>query len=283
MSRERALSVKHDLLGLAEAVTKKIKLPDIERVFIPEPNPHFNKHTEFGMVVLEDGSAGLYYAWLGDAQKGMNDRYRHVDFIGKHPIELARYFASENEADCSLGLAAINAISQCVFRKLAYRLDTACDSMGSLHIGDNDHVGMVGYFPSLVKKLRGREVRLTVIEKKEHFHKKLNNFEVTMDMERLRPCNKIMSTASALLNNSIDQILEHAQHAEVIVMIGPTAGFFPDPLFSRGVSALGGAYITEPAKAIKNVENNKGMGEAAGKYLITREQYPGLDQLICSF
>ena len=29
-------------------------------------------------------------------------------------------------------------------------------------------------------------------------------------------------------------------------MIGPTAGFFPDPLFARGISAIGGSEIASP-------------------------------------
>ena len=159
------MPVKDDLLNLVETVSERIELPLIEQVFIPEPDPGPDRHTEFGMVVLQDGSAGLYYAWLGASQKGMGNRYEPDEFIGKHPIELVRYFAGDDEADCSLGLAAINAISRCIYKKADFRPQDATDSMGILDISNSDHAGMVGYFPSLVRRLKSKGIKLTVIEK----------------------------------------------------------------------------------------------------------------------
>ena len=84
---------------------------------MPEPTPSPNRDSEFGIVVLEDGSAGLYYAWMGEAQKGMNQRYHVDDFIGSSPLDMLRLYQGQHEADRSLGMAAINAISQSVFRQ----------------------------------------------------------------------------------------------------------------------------------------------------------------------
>ncbi len=92
-------TIKSELIRLAELADRKFTLPRIRQVFMPEPQPATDKDSEFGIVVLEDGSAGLYYAWMGDAQSGMNERYVDVDFAGLHPMELVQYFNSEHEAD----------------------------------------------------------------------------------------------------------------------------------------------------------------------------------------
>ena len=150
------MSVKDELLELVETVAEQVELPPVDWVYIPEPDPGPGRHTEFGIVTLQGGSAGLYYAWLGDSQKGMGSRYQPGEFSGRHPVELARYCAEDDEADCSLGLAAINAITRYVFRQVDFTPGDAPDSMGILDITATDHVGMVGYFPSLVKRLRKR-------------------------------------------------------------------------------------------------------------------------------
>ena len=276
------MPVKDELLSLVETVAESTELPLIDWVFIPEPSPGPGRNTEFGIVTLQDGSAGLYYAWLGDSQKGMSSRYEPKEFIGRHPIELARYFAGNDEADCSLGLAAINAITRYIYRKADFRLQDAPDSMGVLDISASDHVGMVGYFPSLVRRLKQKGIKLTVIEKKPQFHKREENFVVSPDPGQLSGCNKVIITASTLLNNSIDEVLDYSKRAERRVMIGPTAGFFPDPLFACGVAAIGGAEIRFAEQARQRLSANQGLGESARKFLVSEPEYPGLERVIRS-
>jgi uncharacterized protein (DUF4213/DUF364 family) len=272
-------TVKSELLRLTRAAGAAINLPPVSQIYTPEPNPE-QSHTEFGVIMLEDGSAGLYYAWLGISQAGMSRRFSPEEFIGQSPIELAGLYAHADEADCSIGLAAISAVTQCVFRRAGYRLAAAPDSMGALEFKPGDHAGMVGYYPSLVDKLRQRGIRLTVVEKKTKFIETGRLVNVSPEPERLRACNKIIITASTLLNNTVDAILEYAADAERVVMVGPTAGFFPDPIFERGVTALGGTHIVLPDVLIKRLRRDEGMGDAAIKYLIEKDNYPGSVRLL---
>ena len=62
----------------------------------------------------------------------MGSRYEPDEFNGRHPVELARYCAGTDEADCSLGLAAINAITRHVYRQAGFTPGDAPDSMGIL-------------------------------------------------------------------------------------------------------------------------------------------------------
>lgn len=274
------MTIKKELLAIIERVNDCCELPPIGRVYIPEPDPGPDKNTEFGIIALQDGSAGLYYAWLGASQQGMNERFPALDVTGISPMTLVRYFTSNDEAECSLGMAAINAISQSVFRRAGYVPDAAGDSLGSLDIREGDHIGMVGYFPSLVRRLRELGSHVTVIEKKEKFIGTDGDITVVQDPGHLRECNKIVSTASTLLNNTIDGILEYTRDAENVVFIGPTAGFFPDPLFARGVTAVGGTQILDANAAIDRFERNEKLETSARKYIIRRETYPGVKDLL---
>jgi len=89
-----------------------------------------------------------------------------------------------------------------------------------------------------------------------------------------------LSTASTLLNDSLDDILAHCTAAEVLVVVGPTAGFLPDPLFSRGVSAVGGSEIVDVALATERISRKQGLGDAARKYLLRAQGYPGAAALL---
>ena len=275
-------SLNAELIHLCERVAEAIDLPLISRVYMPEPHAAADKDTEFGIVVLEDGSAGLYYAWMGASQSGMNQRYSAREFVGMNPLQLAQFFHADNEADRSLGLAAINAISQFTFRKTGYKLSRAGNSMGELNAKPGDHIGMVGYFPSLVKRLREQAVHVTVIEKKTEFVQKDELVEVTLDIKALKLCNKVLSTATVLLNDSADELLEQTKKAETLILLGPTAGFFPDPFFERGVTSIGGSSIVDAGKAISGLSNEEGLGENANKYIIKKSDYPGLDTMLAS-
>lgn len=269
------MSIREELLALAGRACEQYSIPVVERIFMPEPRPSPERDSEFGIVVLEDDSAGLYYAWLGDAQKGMNERYAPGEFIGQSPLKLVEFYKSDDEADRSLGMAAINAISQSVMRQAGISLPDAGSSMGELDVRAGDRVGMIGFFPSLVRRLQAMQVQVTVIERKQHLLREEEYLRMTMDPAALRRCNKVLSTASTLLNDSLDEILGFCTLAERIVVVGPTAGFLPDPLFSRGVSAIGGSQIVDTRLAIARMGQDQGMGDAARKYLLRKENYPG--------
>ncbi|MEX2525662.1 MAG: DUF364 domain-containing protein [Gammaproteobacteria bacterium] len=275
------MPVLPELLAQTGKIAAAFDVPRVRRVYIPDPRPHENRHTEFGVVELEDGSAGLYYAWLGDSQKSMVRRFHAEQFSGVPPTEIISLLEGDNDADRSLGMAAVNAITHSFWRRSGYRPEEAGDSMGALAPDTEDHVGMVGYFPSLVDRLRRQGIRVTVIEKKSRFADAGEEYVTITDSPAgLEACNKILCTASTLLNDSLDEILQHCRDAETIVVVGPTAGFLPDPLFRRNVTALGGTEILDAEATIDNLRNDRGLADSTHKYLIPRTSYPGLDTLL---
>jgi uncharacterized protein (DUF4213/DUF364 family) len=274
------VSIKTELLELTERTARAMPISPLAHAYIPEPDPDAGKHTEFGILALADGGAGLYYAWLGDSQRGMSAKYAEAWLLGQAPLELARRYASTDQAECSIGLAAISAITQSLYARAGFGAESAPDTAGALDANPGDHLGMVGYFPSLVGKLRAPGVRLTVIEQHDDLVQRGENFEVTLDPRQLSACNKILITAATLLNDTLEGLLAHAALAERIVVLGPTAGFFPDPLFARGVTAIAGTRLIDPVVAIARQRAEQSMGDSARKFLLERDRYPGFEQLL---
>lgn len=273
------MGINGELLSLVEQVDARIKLPAVRRVYIPELRIARDKNAEFGLVELDDGAAGLFYAWLGESQNGIGERYVVEDLVGAKALDIARNIAGDDDIQRSLGLAAINAITQSVFTRLNVGSIAASDSMGGLSLAAGDQLGMVGNFPSLVRQARSLEIPVTVVEKKHHMLKQEQGTRITLDPMTLRDCNKIICTAATLINDSVDEMLSYCSHAETVVMIGPSASFFPDPLFARGVAVVGGTRVLDPSALIVAQRMGESLGTSARRYTLSGASYVGIAKL----
>ena len=245
----RPLHFRQALLDEVSRVTRGEMPPPVARVFMPEPHPDPAREPEFGVVKLDDGSAGLYYAWLGDSQRGMGARFPAASLQGLPAGELARYFLREDEAARSLGLAAINAITAWWWRQQGYMPPPARAAFG-VAIATGDRVGFIGYFQSLVAQLLAEGHDVVVLERKSHLWRRAERLLVTGDPTALADRDVVVGTATMCLNDSLDATLDHCRDAREIAIVGPTAGFLPGPLFARGVASVGGVVLTDADAAI---------------------------------
>ncbi len=273
-------SVSDELLRMIRAVNDRIPLPPVRRLWLPEPRVTPGKGDEFGAVILDDGSVGLFFVLLGDTLDRLRDPGTAPTVAGADPAALAQGFAASDSVTRALGLGAINAVSQHVLRASGFAVDTETNSIASFSPGPDDHMGMVGFFPPLVRRLVEQGVHLTVIERKEHLVREAERFRVTLDPVALEECNLILCTSTVLLNDSLDAILAHSRHAEQLAVIGPTAGFLPDPLFARGVHTVGGHQVTDAEDFVARCTAGEKWGGSSHKYVIHRDAYPGYEALL---
>lgn len=278
------MRISEEYVSICKKIDKELEIPLIQEIFIPERKSWKKgmRKSNFGAVALDDGSVGVVYVNLSKEVKKIAEDLDLSEFHGKKPIKIAQFFTETNPLKKTIGLGAINAISQFLFKAAIFEFDYTTDSMGLLNITPEDKVGMVGFFPPLVKKTERVGSDLIIIEKKEFLVRKTENWEITLDANRLKACNKILITSTTVLNESIDDVLRYCDSAEKVSLIGPTAGFLPDPLFSRGIDIIGGSQVVNTNLFFTRIREGIRWGDSVEKYCIQSEVYSGYQDLIKS-
>jgi len=87
---------------------------------------------------------------------------------------------------------------------------------------------------------------------------------------------KVLCTGTTVLNDSLEDILAACPPETFFSVVGPTAGYFPDPLFSRGVDVVGGRVVTDGPAFLKLLAERKRWGNATRKVCFQKEAYPGI-------
>lgn len=178
----------------------------------------------------------------------------------------------------TLGFAACNALSRTVMDRMGFAPPRATDSIGGIAPQTGDHVGMVGLFSPLLKQVTAAGARLTVIELNPDYAGHYDGYRVTLDAAELEACSKVLSTSTILLNHTVDDMLAHCRKAQRIVLIGPSAGCLPEPLFARGVTVVGGSWITDRAGFIDALRRGESWSGFAYKFALGPADWPGLPQ-----
>jgi uncharacterized protein (DUF4213/DUF364 family) len=269
-----------DYLKIVKQVADAVELPAVSGVYFNLTSCDARKSSKFGALVLEDGTVGLTYVDLGEARQEFQDTVKPESFAGAPVLELARLYAEQRDWQRVLGMAAINAISQYLFIASRYPLVESTSTVEMLDPGAHDHIGMVGYFPSLVQRIRDMKLPLTVIELDPQWLQQGDNFEVTLDPSRLSGCNKILCTGTMLINQTLDPVLQFAGNAEQIIQVGPTVGCLPDPLFCRGITAVGGRQVVDCEHFLELWKSGEPWNVATRRYSIAAGGYPGYQELI---
>lgn len=274
------MAIADDYLCIMDGIATSIILPPIREIHIAPYRDDPEKSSKFGAIVLDDNSVGLTYVDLDDAMRDLQSRSERRELIGCSPIEAVRLYAGKSAWQRSLGMAAINAISQHIFKRSRFALTGSDRTMDLLGVEPGDHIGMVGYFPPLVEQIRTVNAPLTVVELDERWLRRESGLHVTLDASRLSECNKILFTATVLVNQTLDELLPHAKTAEVLILVGPTAGCLPDPLFERGITAVGGRQVTDLSGFTQLWRTQQPWRQATQRYTLAAEHYPGYEALV---
>ena len=276
------MGIFEEFVDVITKICEIITIPYIKKIFIPKNRNFINKNTKnkFGVVILEDLSIGIIYLNLLEVITKNKINLIYNKYLKRDPCVVLKEIDSKDNFTKTIGFGIINAISQFVFKKSNYQFNFTNDVFGLINLKSKDHIGMVGFFPPLVKKIDEMGFNLTIIEKKKELVKKTDKWEVSLNPAKLEICNKILCTSTTVLNDSIDDILKYSSNAKKIAIIGPTAGFVPDPLFKRKIDIVGGTYISNPSLFLKLITQNKKWSPATKKYCIIKDSYIGIDGIL---
>ncbi len=245
------MTIADDLYHQVQAIDRDIELPAVRSFHLPpaqpiDPDDPYGPSricNNFAALILADGTVGMTYTAIDDALAGLQRELPRLVLAGKPVIEVASLYRQAPGWQRSLGLSAINAISQYVLGRDRARWHDNPDTLAMLDIQAGDNIGMVGLFGRLVDPIRQAGATLTVIELDPRHVRREPGLIVTLDPAELAGCNKVLITGTTLLNLTLDSLLERLTHAQCIAVIGPTASCLPEPLFARGVTRVGGAHI----------------------------------------
>ena len=251
-------------------------IPRVRALHLP-PHPwNGSKDAEFCAIELDSGAIGLSYVLLGDTLAQLSGPASTQGVIGADALALAGRWRDDRGPIRALGFAAVNALSRHLLDQAGLQPPDAADSIGGLDPRAGEHIGMVGHFPPLVKRVTACGARLTVLELRADLAGDRDGYTVTLDPTALRDCDKVLITSTVLLNDTLDDVLSHCRGARAVAMIGPSAGCLPDALFRRGVTAFCGSWVTDAAAFGAALGAGTPWSPHARKTAWTPASYPGM-------
>lgn len=267
-----------DALGLLEQVARRAPLPRVRRLHLPPAPEPDRQRGEFCALELDDGALGLSYVLLGDTLPVL--ARGGVPLEGADALALARGFVGGDTLRRTLGFAAMNALTRSLFDRAGFVVPKSADSFGGLDPQPGDVIGMVGYFAPLIGRIVERGAKLVVVELREDLVRDDGTVRVTTDARELAGCRKVMATGTLMLNDSLDAMLAHCRGATHLALVGPSVGTPPDPLFARGVTLLGGTWVTDGAGFADALVRGEPTGPFGWKSALRAADYPGWAALL---
>lgn len=276
-----------ELLAQLEDIALHFPNPRVARLHVPRRVAAGGEHdAEFCAIELEDGAFGLSYVLLGDTLDALlrtHDNGGVAPLAGADPMLLARRLHGGSPVERAVALAAVNALTDSVWRRVGYEPPPAGNSLGDVTLTAQDHLGMIGFFPPLVRRLAEAGGRLSVVEMNEAMvslqRARFPGVHITLNRADLTDCNVVVGTSTMLLNDTLDAMLAAASNAKRFAVIGPSAGLWPDTLFKRGVTLLGGTRVVDATGFRAAMAAGESWSEATRKFAIAGETWPGWRRL----
>jgi uncharacterized protein (DUF4213/DUF364 family) len=274
------MSFATEYLAQLEAFAAQGPLPRVRALHLPPGRFAQDNRGEFCALELEDGSVGLSYVLLDDTLERLLDGSYGLELPGTDTLQLARRYVSDGGIRKTLGFAAANALSRCLFDRAGFRPDDSSDSIGHLNPQPGERIGMIGKFTPLLGRITKSGARLTIVELNPQLVGEHDGYRVTLDAEELADCTKVVSTSTLLLNDTLDRMIACCRKARWFALVGPSAGCLPDALFAKGVTLVGGTWVNDPDGYTAALRAGASLSEFASKFALTAENYPGFDALL---
>lgn len=214
----------------------------------------------FTAVKLSCGSGGISYTPVIEIHLDPTRPPLGPDppprFKGRSVIEI---LASREDSLLfrTVRLAVMNALAAPLFVHGRYCVVEGPDVLDLVDLSRIKKIAMVGAIVPFIERLKGSPgLELKVIEKKsETLGEQVRRFCVPIEQtqQALAECDLALITGAAIANGTIGSLLDWKSPNATAVVVGPTASFLPDALFSRGVAVTSGVIVSDPDQAVDMV------------------------------
>ena len=195
----------------------------------------------YTVVATGDGGLGLSFTWLeGRESRAYTNHYHDVE--GEPACSLLERLTSDDPFQRSIGLATVNALNlRCANGCADDDGAPLSRSLRLLEIGAGTHVCMVGYFPPLVRTLPGLGVELEVIDSSLGIGEPVRFRGLLASW-----ADVLIVTATAILNDTIEDLLAATGPRVRSLVLGPTTPLVPAAFSHLPVTVLAGIAPLDP-------------------------------------
>ena len=158
----------------------------------------------------------------------------------------------QNPLEKALGLAAANALLVPV-DSLVFSEDK--DSIELMNLTSQDKVAMVGFFKPLVSRIKQSGAELSIIEKDTS---RGNILDQKNRIKILKECTVAIITATSLLNNTMEQVLNELEDPRHVLILGPSTPLCMEVFQGTPVCHLGGSIVLDTGKAMQIISEGGG-------------------------
>ena len=162
---------------------------------------------------------------------------------------LSNLIEGQNPLAKALGLAAANAVLH-----VASGEDEK-DSLSIMKLVSEDHVAMVGLFTPMVPKIEATGAKLTVIERNPA---RLAVLDKKESGRILKECTVAIITATALLNDTLEEVLNGLGNLRHVAILGLSTPLCPEIFQGTPVNHLGGAAVRDTKKVMQIISEGGG-------------------------
>jgi uncharacterized protein len=169
---------------------------------------------------------------------------------GMPASELLMYLVNgRNAVEKAMGLATANAVLS------TQAPQEESDTLALMDLSSKDHVAMVGLFRPLVPRIEQTGAKLTVIEQNKAFPH-IVSFKSRGDI--LKTCTVAIITATSILNNTLETILNDLENTRWVSIIGPSTPVCRDIFAGTPVTHLGGSVVLDRSKVLQIISEGGG-------------------------
>lgn len=272
------MSISTETLTLARRLCGELEVPEIVGLHLPELSADDAYRDEFGIVFLSDGTAAPFYVSLPGVLASLHERFPEPERAGLSLRDCMEGLGDSALPERALALGAWNALSQSLIRRAAFQCPPR-GSGGSKPLR-GERVGMVGYFCPVIDRLVEQGVEVLVIEQQPDRVPQREQVQLSEDLRSLADCRLVYCTASTLINDTLEEVLECCSGAEMVDLIGPSGSGLPDVLFEHGIHAVGGVSFGDADALRAALARRENWGPVGSKYELTRDSYPGVEALL---
>jgi hypothetical protein len=208
----------------------------------------------YSSVMLDEKYMGVAYTFPRRGRCGVRDLSSEKPLCGRKASEMLPYLGKGDPLFSSLSLATVNALSSA--RAIPESMQFG-DVLDVMEIREGDRVCMVGCFLPLMNALESMNVHLTAVDEIPK-----PGAKPPEEVESSLPESDVaLITGTAIINNTIDHLLDLASNCRELAILGPSTPMLKEAFQHTPVSCLSGIRILEPEKAFRMIAEGGGFRE----------------------